>query len=504
MMNIQQNWWAAYPMLRILPALVGGIILYDLLPSHQPSEGITVIAPLFITYLLVSLRPIPKPRWIFSLPLICLFAALGFYLMHAADVRNQRHWLGACQTGENDFIVKFARESRITKKGFASVVRIIGRKSGSDRWHPCSATVWVNHQHPAFSKGTLAMMRTGLEPVTAEKARTNGFYQYLLRKNITHFSGSAYLSPLGPQQSADLPLWVRSRNGLSFILDSLFPNGNVRNMAGALMIGERASLPQDMTKAYVNTGVVHVIAISGMHLALLYAVLAQLLSFLKKGRSKWLYTLLCISWLWFYASICGNAPSVVRSAWMFSFMLAGNLLSKSHKTGNSLAASAVVMLCIDPLLLWDLGFQLSYAAVASLLIYQKSISNSWQPNNKILMHGWTLVSTTLAAQILTTPLAIYHFGQFPLIFLVSNMVAVPISGLILLLLGITCLLFPLGCSAPLASICSFLIHFMNNRIMALGTVENAAISGLHLSLPGTINCYILILSLTLWIRSKKR
>jgi competence protein ComEC len=162
------------------------------------------------------------------------------------------------------------------------------------------------------------------------------------------------------------------------------------------------------------------------------------------------------------------------------------------------------MLCIDPYLLWDIGFQLSYAAVASLLIYQKAIFRLHNPENLLLLHGWNLVSTTIAAQVLTTPLIVFHFGQFPIVFLLSNILAVPLSGLILLLLCGAALTYPLGLGSPLALLAESLIQLMNKRIQALSQLSFASISNITLSIWDVINIYILLLALTLWIRSKKR
>lgn len=335
-------------------------------------------------------------------------------------------------------------------------------------------------------------------------ADTNAFWAFLRHRHIHH---RLWLREgdwqLLAQAKHHRPSY-RARSAILGILDSLFSDTTVRDMAGALLIGERTQLSPELKQAYIRTGVIHVIAISGMHLALIYAMLTRILHFMRKGRGQWLYIMTCLSFLWLYAWVCGGTPSVLRSAWMFSFLLAGEGLDREQQTGNSLAAAAMVMLCSDPALLSDLGFQLSFAAVASLLIYQQPIRSLFMPENRLLQFGWDLIATTLAAQVLTTPLVLYHFGRFPILFLLANLLAVPLSGFILFLLCGACLLYPLGGAVLPARIAEQMIIFMNSRILRLASTPLAEMGNMELSLKGLYTAYLLLLSLTLWARSKKR
>jgi competence protein ComEC len=335
-------------------------------------------------------------------------------------------------------------------------------------------------------------------------ADTNGFWAHLRHRQIYHRLWLREGDWKMFAQANDHRPSYKARSAIMGILDSLFRDSTVRDMAGALLIGERTQLAPELKQAYIRTGVIHVIAISGMHLALIYAMLTGILRFMRKGRGQWLYIMICLAFLWLYAWICGSTASVLRSAWMFSFLLAGEGLDREQQTGNSLAAAAMVMLCADPPLLFDLGFQLSFTAVASLLIYQQPIRHICMPENRLLQFGWDLVSTTLAAQVLTTPLVLYHFGRFPILFLLANLLAVPLSGIILFLLCGACLLYPLGGSGLPALIAEQMIIFMNNRILGLADTPLADMGNMHLSLKGMCTAYLLLLSLTLWARSKKR
>ena len=183
-----------------------------------------------------------------------------------------------------------------------------------------------------------------------------------------------------------------------------------------------------MVQAYSNAGVVHLIAISGMHLALIYYFLLWIFARIPViKKSKFTRLILVLGCLWFFSFLTGAPASVLRSAVMFTFIAIGNSFDKKNSIYNSLAISAFVLLCYDPFMLWDVGFQLSYLAVLGIVIFQKYIYNWLYFKNKIFNLGWKLASVSLAAQLLTLPICIYYFHQFPLLFLLSNMIAIPLS-----------------------------------------------------------------------------
>jgi competence protein ComEC len=198
------------------------------------------------------------------------------------------------------------------------------------------------------------------------------------------------------------------------------------------LIGYREDLDKSLVQSYANTGVVHIIAISGLHLGMLYGLLLLVLKPLKKLKMpSWCQLSIVLAGLWMFSFIAGASPSVLRSAVMFSVIAVGNAAKKKANIYNTLSASAFLLLWINPFFLWDPGFQLSYAAVLSIAIFQKPITGLIETGNKILDATWSLVSISFAAQILTTPISLLQFHQQPLLFLFANAVAVPLSGIVL-------------------------------------------------------------------------
>ena len=209
-------------------------------------------------------------------------------------------------------------------------------------------------------------------------------------------------------------------------------NKKVTGIAEALLIGYKEDLDKDVVQAYSNTGVVHIIAISGMHLGLIYAVLVWIflrLPLIKKSTAIRVVTILTC--LWLFSLITGGSASVLRSAVMFTCILIGKEFFKQSSIYNSLAASAFLLLCYDPYLLWDVGFQLSYCAVVGIVWLQKPIQNLFYSKHKPLQYLWQMCSITIAAQVLTLPICIYYFHQIPTLFLITNLICVPLSTVIL-------------------------------------------------------------------------
>ena len=222
------------------------------------------------------------------------------------------------------------------------------------------------------------------------------------------------------------------RRKLLRIIKQYIPGKEENSLLEALMIGYTEDLDRELVQSYSNTGVVHIIAISGLHLTLIYQILQLLLQKINVQKSgKWAKLIILLGSLWTFSFLSGASPSVIRSAVMFSILLVARTLSRESIVYNTLASSAFILLCFDPYWLWDIGFQLSYTAVLSLVIFIKPVRAMLILQNKWLSVLWNSASVSLAAQSLTTPICIYYFHRFPNYFLFCNLLAVPLSSIIL-------------------------------------------------------------------------
>jgi len=207
-----------------------------------------------------------------------------------------------------------------------------------------------------------------------------------------------------------------------------------RALVRALVLGQRDELDSEQSAAFARSGTIHVLAVSGMHVGLIYAALSFLLGWWGGDRgSRLLRGALILLALWAYAGLTGAAPSVLRATFMFSLFTLAGMGRRQTDHLNSLFAAALFLLVWDPAMLLHLGFQLSFLAVLGIIMFYRPIASLWSPRLKLLRHTWSLAVVSLSAQLLTAPMAMWAFKAFPLWFLPANLVVV--TGVTLAVFG---------------------------------------------------------------------
>ena len=213
-------------------------------------------------------------------------------------------------------------------------------------------------------------------------------------------------------------------------------------VAAAVLLGYDDNLAVEVRKNYVAAGSMHILCVSGMHVGFIYLLASFLLGFL--NRKKWqkmLKQALLLLLIWFYALITGLSPSIMRAALMLSFVIVGEAIHRKGIILNSIAASAFILLCVNPNNLFEIGFQLSYVSVIGIVVLQKPIYNLLYVKNKLLEKVWHLTALSIAAQISTIPFTLFYFQQFTSYFWLSNLLMTPlsffvvISGMVLLMVS---------------------------------------------------------------------
>jgi competence protein ComEC len=236
------------------------------------------------------------------------------------------------------------------------------------------------------------------------------------------------------------------------------------NLLMALLFGEKTELSKEISSNYTQAGIIHILAISGLHIALIYGIILWLTKPLLRFKKGKLYIfLLTLSVLWFYAILAGFSASIVRAAVMFSVVALAKIVNRQSNIYNSLAVSALLLLVYNPNYLFDVGFQLSFAAVLSIVIFQPLVRKYSYAKNIIILKTKELLLISLVAQIGVLPLILYYFGQFPLLFLLANLIAIPLSSLILIL-GLALIPFNflfIKLSVYLSVLVNLLIEIMN-------------------------------------------
>jgi competence protein ComEC len=202
----------------------------------------------------------------------------------------------------------------------------------------------------------------------------------------------------------------------------------------ALVLGKSSAIDKEVMQTYASAGVVHVLAVSGLHVALIYMLLKPLLERVwGRNRARKLKTILPIVLLWFYAAMTGFSPSVLRAAWMFSLVIVADNYGFRNTIFNTMSASALMLLVFDPQIAFSMGFMLSYLAVIGIAAIHPALHRLYYAETRIGKWLWELSSISISAQLTTLPLTLYLFHQFPTWFVVTNALVIPLSTIILYL-----------------------------------------------------------------------
>lgn len=222
------------------------------------------------------------------------------------------------------------------------------------------------------------------------------------------------------------------RNACNTKIKTFIQKKDNYGVAEALLLGYKYDIDANINQVFARTGTLHVLAVSGMHVGLIYGILLWMCSFIGNAvYSKYLRFLLLLSGIWGYALLSGLGASILRASVMFSFISLAQLSGRKTKSFNLLAASAFFLFLNDPLCLFDPGFQLSYSAVAGIIFIYPLLRPFCQFRYSIATYIAELLALTLTAQTFTLPFSLYYFGQFPNGFLLANLVIIPLTTILI-------------------------------------------------------------------------
>ncbi len=507
--------WKKAPFIRLLIAFIIGIIIQwnvQLQLNVLLIFLLSVISLILISFFFTSYY-LYKLSAVIGLLVLSGFILLGCIVTWKSDIRNDANWYGNIYHIDDPVLVTLKEplvEKANSYKALASVNYLFNNNTNEQVKGDVLLYFEKNISVSAIQYGSQIIFSKTLQPIK-NTANPGGFdyKRYSLFQGITHqvFLKKEDFKILPQLRQSWFKNFLYSiQNKVLEIIRKNIPGEKEQGLAEALLIGYKDDLDKTLVQSYSNTGVVHVIAISGLHLGLIYWLLVQLLKPLKRNKKlKWLSPVLIISSLWLFSLLAGAQPSVLRSAVMFTCIVLGESFSKKISIYNTLAASAFILLCINPYWLWDVGFQLSYAAVLSIIIFMKPIYNLIYTKNKILDFIWKLNAVTLAAQLITTPISIYHFHQFPTYFILTNFVAVPLSSIIVLgeILLCTVTFIP-GVASLVGKILSWLIWIMNSYVEYIEKLPGSLWNSLQISIPQAATIIIAVAAFGYWLLEKRK
>ncbi len=283
-------------------------------------------------------------------------------------------------------------------------------------------------------------------------------------------------------------------------------NDNELAILSALVAGNRDLLNDEIRNKFSVAGAMHVLAVSGLHVGILYLFLNMLL--FRRNQTpffRFFKLSLIVIVIWFFAFITGLSSPVVRAALMFSLFLTGKSFNRHINSYNILAASALIALLIDPLELFNPGFQFSYLAVLGILYIQPRLVNSVVINHVLLDRAWQLVTVSIAAQVSIFPLSLLYFHQFPTYFWLTTVFIIPLVWLIMVLTIVLFLSIPIS---PLVHILSsglnYLLKSMYLLIEGVSRLPLASISNIRFEIIHLCAAYFFIILLLIAVRKFKK
>ncbi len=290
-------------------------------------------------------------------------------------------------------------------------------------------------------------------------------------------------------------LLEKTRNNVVALFEYETVSTERLNIFKALFLGQRQNIEQEALDNYSKSGAIHILAISGLHIGILLYFFRALFKPIERIRhGRYITPFLLIITLWAFALLSGLSASVVRAVTMFTFVCIGMYMNRETNIYNTLGSSILILLLFKPNFIFDVGFQLSYCAVFSIVTMQPLFRKLWNPKNKIAGYFYDILTVSFAAQIGVLPLSIYYFHQFPGLFFVTNLVIIPLLTLILLTGMASILLSAMGLhiSFPFHFL-SELIGLMNGYVQLVSSFEHFIIKNIP------FNHFILFTSLLLII-----
>ncbi len=461
-----------FPFVRLCLALIAGIVLANHFEIASPLAVFACVVGL--TILVAGFHFIPF-RWakrVAGFLLLVDLMVLGFLVKTSDQLVNQTAHFSHFLAHSNECILRI---EQVKDKYLVASVRQINGRFGEGK-----IILRKYKEHHTLNRFDLIFSNLQIREIPApSNPKEFDFRRFQASKKVFHQSYLNDFLLLERDYASRYALALQSvRKYCQDKLDQI-RSENERAIAKALIIGDKRELGHDLKNTFADTGAMHILAVSGLHVGIVYSMVFLLLSFLPKGRwPSVLRSLLTIAIIWLFAMLAGGLPAVRRAAVMFSLFEMGRLINRSTYPLNSLGAAAFFFLLIDPNSIYDVGFQLSFLAVAGIITCHKPIEELWTVKHKVGYWFWSLVCVALSAQLFTLPLSLYYFHQFPVYFWLSGLVVVPLAYVILSL-GLLYLAL-----AAVSLVGDVLLYLLNGALSSLNAFINLFHQIPHVSIEG--------------------
>jgi len=499
------------PILRILLPLLAGIVLnfyFRFSINHLLPINLAVFALLLTFHLVRTVSSNYHFSWIFGLLLNVQFILLGLYTSDS-NLKNKYNYV---EWRKNRTISAYIVQTPVETDNCVKTVLQIEAIRTAGEWKAVDTKALVrfekDEQSLGLQLGDQMMSNCSFKEIEPPGNPYQFDYKtYLAYQNIhiSTYLKTDYYELTGRKKGNALLLFAdRLRIKLLEIYKENGLEGEEYAVAAALTLGYKDLLDETTRRNYSSSGAMHILAVSGLHVGIIYMVLTTLLQFLDRKRlTAILRIVILILVLWLFALITGLSPSVRRAAFMFTFVIFGKILNRNATAYNALAGSALVLILLQPQIIFEVGFQLSYVAVIAILALQKLIAGMWTPRNIVLSKAWDLIAVSVAAQIGTFPIGLYYFHQFPTYFIITNLIVIPLATWIvvgcLILLAVS---FVPTLSTIVAFGLKYLLIALNLSVSFIESLPLSTFQHIAFSISEVFIVYALILFITMFLTYK--
>lgn len=474
------------PFFRLLvPLVVGILIQLSLQPLHASMAILILPVVVFFILAILSLLRKWELRWVYGLMLNLFMLVCGLVLSVNFNINDD-----ISDSQDEGLVVRLTESPQLRARSLRAVgkvVRVMGK--GSIATGEEKVLLYFSLADSAAGSlqyGDIIAARLKFSPIEEpQNPYQFNFKRYMLSRQIRYssFVEPASWARVGYQANGLVQLARGLRNKLLAMFSKFGLKDREYAVVSALTVGYTDLLDDALQKTYSTTGAMHILSVSGLHVGLVYGLLTFLLSFLpKRTFSRFVKLLIQVVFLWFFALLTGLSPPVCRSAFMFSLVAVGQGFNFRSNILNTLAAAAFALLVVNPNNLLQVGFQLSFLAVLSIVVFHPFIYKLLTFKSKVLDYFWSLIAVSVAAQLGTTPVTLDAFGQFPTYFMLSNIIAIPLSTLILYAAVALVVFSPIPLvGAFIGKILLVLTRSLNGGLQWVESLPHSSISGVYIS-----------------------
>jgi competence protein ComEC len=476
--------WKEAPLVRLAVCLMAGIIIGD---TFVVGRWLLVVLVTMVV-VAVLLRKYEHGQ---SVAIAVCFVVLGWLLMERQKASLVVDW------PEGEVRYEAVAISEPIEKPKTMAVDVLLAKSG----RKLKCYFYKDDRSRALHIGDGLKIQSRIE---ANSEWRRGSFDYRRYLEIHGFTGRTFVASW-KWQKAKVSLKQLSRlermrltflKYRSWLLSRLNPATEEKDDAyavvAAMALGDKSALTQEVKDVYSVTGASHILALSGLHLGIIYTLLSL---FFFSRRWQMLSQIIIMLSIWCFVFLVGMSTSVMRSAVMLSVYALLSLGHRDRMSVNTLAFTAIVMLMVSPMSLFDVGFQMSYMAVLSILLFvplmESIFSAEYLMSHWVVKWLWGMVTVSLSAQIGTAPLIAYYFGRFSCYFLPTNFIVIP-AAMLILYLSLVVLLVP-----SLAFVLFDIVAMLNGLLTKMASIPGASIDNLHPTKIQTTMIYVIIVAVYL-------